>query len=272
MLLYCKDSLVYVDISNQKNRVQEIRLYASMLEAGWNLYVSKDQLSSLRQIKGIKTGTTSNKKKVDITILTNHSMPITSINNVASELIFPEWFFNKNNDLSKSDKAIFEGLVTKERIKYLARMLDHGRLREKLCLYTFYIGKKYSGFIVGKLLSTRNVRIKFSFKGRKKDFKLYDNDYFYNLGSNKFVICPPGDFVWTYRLFETVIVKSIPIINHEDAYVNKYGLITKTINDIKHLNHEDFNDIVNKNYEIVKKNICKRSSLKDLLNHYEQKV
>jgi hypothetical protein len=145
MLIYTKKSKVYLDVSNQKNRVQEIRLFASLIEAGWNLEVNKDQLSALSFIKKIKKGDTSNKNKINLEISVDHSKPITSIDKISSELIFPEWFFN-NYENEKKDLIIFEGLVTQQRIKYLVELLDYGILREKLCILIYKISKNYGRF------------------------------------------------------------------------------------------------------------------------------
>ena len=269
MLIYTDESKFYLDVSNQKNRVQEIRLFAALIEAGWNLEVNKDQLSGLSYIKKIKTGDISNKNEIKVEINVDHSKPITSIDEISSELIFPEWFF-KDFKGDKKDLIIFEGLVTEQRIKYLVKLLGYGLIREKLSLFIYKISKSYGRFFISKLLSKDNVKIQFSYNGRKKHFKLYDSGYFLNLSKSKYVICPPGDFVWTYRLFETVMSKSIPVINHKDEHVEKYGLITKTINEIKYLSDDEYKEIVNKNFIVTKDNISKKTMLESLLRKCEE--
>ena len=271
MLLYTKKSEVYLDVSNQKNRVQEIRLFAALIEAGWNLEVNKDQLMALEHISKIKTSNNINKEEVKIDFSINHAKPLTSIGEIYSELIFPEWFFGEV-DRDKKEVIIFEGLITKQRIKYIVKLLEYGFIREKLSIFIYSINKHYGGFLISRLLSKDTVIIKFSYNGRKKQFKLYDSRYFLNLSKSKYVICPPGDFVWTYRLFETVMSKSIPIINHKDEHVEKYGLITKTFKEIKHLSDIEYKKIVNKNFGIIKNNICKKKSLESLLRKYEKSL
>jgi hypothetical protein len=65
--------------------------------------------------------------------------------------------------------------------------------------------------------------------------------------------------------------KSIPVINHKDEHVEKYGLITKTIHEIKHLGDKEYKEIINKNFIVIKDNICKKIMLESLLYKYEEK-
>jgi hypothetical protein len=45
--------------------------------------------------------------------------------------------------------------------------------------------------------------------------KAWDSEYFELLSSSKFVLCPDGKFVWTYRFFEAVLCGAVPIIQNE---------------------------------------------------------
>ena len=268
MILFTKKSDVYVDISNQKSRVQDIRLFAALIEAGWNLEVNLEQSKSLKSIRAIKIADKSNKREVKLDFLIDHCKPSTNVSGISAELIFPEWFFD-GFDVDKEDIVIFEGLVTRQRIKYLVKLLGYGAIREKLSLLIYNISRRYGGFFISRLLSKANVKVNFSYNGRKKEFKLYDKSYFLNLSQSKYVICPPGDFVWTYRFFETMMSKSIPIINHEDEYIKKYGFITKTFDEIKYLSDVDYKNITQSNFDIVKEIISKKYLLESLLETYK---
>lgn len=268
MILFTKKSDVYVDISNQKSRVQDIRLFAALIEAGWNLEVNLEQSKSLKNIRAIKIADKSNKREVKLDFLIDHCKPSTNVSGISAELIFPEWFFD-GFDVDKEDIVIFEGLVTRQRIKYLVKLLGYGAIREKLSLLIYNISRHYGGFFISRLLSKANVKVNFSYNGRKKEFKLYDKSYFLNLSQSKYVICPPGDFVWTYRFFETMMSKSIPIINHEDEYIKKYGFITKTFDEIKYLSDVDYKNITQSNFDIVKEIISKKYLLESLLETYK---
>ena len=270
IVIFTESSNFFLDVSHKKNRVQEIRLFAALIEAGWNLKVNNDQFSALKLITDLKKGSIAEKKEIKIDIKVDHSLPSTSVGDISSELIFPEWFF-KNFESKKEDIIIFEGLITEHRIKYIVRLLDIGLMRYGLALLIYKISKNYGRVLISKLLSRNKVKVRFSCNGRKKQFKLYDSKYFYNLSENKYVICPPGDFIWTYRLFETVMSKSIPVINHSDNYVKKYGLITKNFDEIKNLDDKEYKKIVEHNFKLIKENISKKTALESLLEKYETK-
>ena len=48
--------------------------------------------------------------------------------------------------------------------------------------------------------------------GRIYPIKIWDDDYFNQMANSKFVLCPNGDYIWTYRFFEAVICGAIPIV------------------------------------------------------------
>jgi hypothetical protein len=47
------------------------------------------------------------------------------------------------------------------------------------------------------------------------------------MARSKFTLCPNGDFTWTYRFFEAIIFKSIPIIEDYTYHYNGYHYYTK---------------------------------------------
>jgi hypothetical protein len=63
----------------------------------------------------------------------------------------------------------------------------------------------------------------------------------------QFVLCPNGDFTWTYRFFESIIFRAIPII---EDYTHHYdGYYYYTPNDTPIYDE----DMVNSNLEKLKK-------------------
>ena len=56
-------------------------------------------------------------------------------------------------------------------------------------------------------------------KGRLFPGKAWDDEYFKMLLRSKFVLCPAGDFVWTYRFFESIMCGAIPIT---EGYCSSY--------------------------------------------------
>ncbi len=49
--------------------------------------------------------------------------------------------------------------------------------------------------------------------------KAWDDEYYQLLGKSQFALCPSGDFVWTYRVFEAALCGAIPVVQRTcDAY------------------------------------------------------
>lgn len=49
-------------------------------------------------------------------------------------------------------------------------------------------------------------------RGRDDSIKGHDAEYWDLMSRAKYVLCPDGDFVWTYRFFEAVACGAVPII------------------------------------------------------------
>jgi hypothetical protein len=50
----------------------------------------------------------------------------------------------------------------------------------------------------------------------------FDEKYFSNLAKSKFCLCPAGDKMYTFRLYEALMCKSIPIVDsREETFRNK---------------------------------------------------
>lgn len=107
--------------------------------------------------------------------------PKTFINGKEYTLIFPK-FISQIKEEKVIDK-IFVGLLTEQRKVFLRNFPD------------------------AVILNSNN--------GRKQETKEKDLSYFRMLARSRFVICPNGDFVWTYRFFEAILCKCIPIIEEE---------------------------------------------------------
>ena len=144
-----------------------------------------------------------------------HSTPITKINNVEYSLVFPKALLEFNKNAIKDIDILFIGLITDKRKSFL------------------------SEFQTANIISSN--------RGRDITTKQFDTDYFKTMARSKFVLCPNGDFTWTYRFFESIIFKSIPIIEDYTHHYDGYTYYTKGgvfIYDV---------DIVNSNLEKLKK-------------------
>jgi len=108
------------------------------------------------------------------------------------KLLFPK-FMLKYDNMEKDINFLFIGLITPSRDKFLAPFR-----------------KERGTFILN------------SMNGRNPDTKGKDESYFRMMARAKFVLCPDGDFTWTYRFFESVIFRAIPIIENLSPLYNGY--------------------------------------------------
>lgn len=144
-----------------------------------------------------------------------HPTPITEVDGVTYSLLFPKSLLKFNKNTKKDIQLLFIGLITEGRKEFLSKF--------------------------------ENAIILDSIRGRNALTKEFDIDYFKTMSRAKFTICPNGDFTWTYRFFEAIIFKSIPIIEEEcDMY--------KGYNFYKLGDNFTYNkDMVNKNLKKLKK-------------------
>jgi hypothetical protein len=58
-------------------------------------------------------------------------------------------------------------------------------------------------------------------RGREFPIKAWDDEYFRTMARAKFVLCPRGDYPWTYRFFEAAMCGAIPLVEERCAlYAN----------------------------------------------------
>ena len=94
--------------------------------------------------------------------------------------------------------------------------------------------RKYDYAFVGLMTEKRkwvfeykdmdNTLIVDSNKGRIFPEKLFDENYWEILLNTKFSLCPQGDYMWTYRVFESIIAGSIPIVENSYPLISRFGV------------------------------------------------
>ena len=242
--------------------IQGIRLAHALMESRFEICIPEshaDKFTILEELFGInyKTGT-KEAIKIDA-IQVSHSEPITSVGSIARPLIFPHAILSHCQSLWKPDRDIkisFAGLVTDKRAELISQwcrinikeysnnlpnqnpMLHKlsNALRQKLSLSP----KSFSSQI-GELNLWSSIR------GRTFPIKSWDKEYFDLLARSRFVLCPSGDYVWSYRFFETILCGAIPVVEQScEAYD---GFIFKMMSDpIEDLKWST--DIVRHNYDL----------------------
>jgi hypothetical protein len=86
--------------------------------------------------------------------------------------------------------------------------------------------------------------------------------YFETMCKSKYVLCPAGDTEWSFRFYETLMCKTLPIViswhhtyrTKEEAKIKyKYLLVENIEEHIKKLCDEDYNILVSENTKIFQK-------------------
>lgn len=180
-------------------------------------------------------------KTVEIHI--DHVSPMTYIGDITkASLYFPKFIvhlFFKSLD-KKADKIYFRGLLTKKR--FIETLVLFIKIRDikgiKILL------KSIISFRKSFKIDTSLIYFDFTNRGRDIKFKYIDAEYYKEMANFKYVFCPKGDFVWTYRFFETIQVGSIPICFYEPE-INKPFIYKKTISSKLSFSQADANSNLN---------------------------
>ncbi len=185
-----------------------------------------------------------------IDLLTDHKIPITILNHFHnSPLIFPRLilrrYFKKFN--SKFDKIFFKGNLSASRIidSFFLFIENKDFLALIILIKNLFLLKKQ--FII----NTKKSYFEFTLNGRNNKIKYIDPNYFNQMSMYKYIFCPKGDYLWTYRFFETIQVGSIPIckIKH-NIYEEFYFQKTLCFNNINYLH---FKKLIKINISIFSK-------------------
>lgn len=171
---------------------------------------------------------------IDVEI--DHGLPNTILKGYFNApLIFPkcinECFFLHFE--KKIDKIYFRGLFTYKRLIEISLLLIKLSEYKALSKMIFNVLIFRFQFVV----SSGKVFIKFTKRGRVSTYKYIDVDYFTEMSRYKYVFCPSGDFIWTYRFYEAIQVGSLPLclknVNLYDEF-NYLNLVSfSVINDTK---------------------------------------
>lgn len=169
---------------------------------------------------------------VDITDQINfcHREPKISLGNFKLPLLFPNCMVSACRGIwarQRNVRISFQGLVTPPRRLAITKWLNNNtnctipHIRET----NSFINK--IGERIKQVLKIKDVRrgqfgpLLFvqSNLGRAFPLKAWDQDYYETLGKSMFILCPSGDYIWTYRFFESVLCGAIPIVESScEAY------------------------------------------------------
>lgn len=176
--------------------IQSIRVCHALIEAGVELSVNKNDVEKFEHLKSyfdIDFHTDrEDAKKVD-NISLSHEEPKVEIGGLQVPLLYPKAIPQRCRSMWRSDRDynfLFMGLITEERKVILDDWEDK----------------------LKKAKINQRPIIKDSRRGREFPGKAWDEEYYLYMSNARTVLCPNGDFVWTYRFFEAAMCGAIPIV------------------------------------------------------------
>ncbi len=218
--------------------IQSVRLVHALMETGYGVHVRpehRDRFSRLEKVFGISyvVGVEGARRLPAVHV--DHSAPRTSVGNIQRPLIFPHAIVQRCRTLWADDRTVrfsFAGLVTDSRRQVLGDWLRSVDARAQLDVSNDYapfsfirsLGSWQRRFVDRrrkKSVSVDTGQVVFweSRRGRHFPGKSWDEEYYELLGRSQFVLCPSGDYVWTYRFFEAALCGALPIVEKTcDAY------------------------------------------------------
>ena len=233
--------------------IQSVRLVHALMETGHRVHIHpehRDRFSRLEEVFGIAyvLGVDGVPRLPAVAI--DHRAPLTSIGNIRRPLIFPHAIARRCRAMWATSRAVrfsFAGLVTESRRQVLGDWVQtvDPDARHKLgtddarVSFIRSLVRKPQRFLErwrkrSVSVDTGEVVFWSSRRGRHFPGKSWDEEYFQLLARSQFVLCPTGDFVWTYRFFEAALCGAMPIIEKScDAYAGfRYRTMADTAGDL----------------------------------------
>ncbi|MDF9795218.1 hypothetical protein OKW21_000481 [Catalinimonas alkaloidigena] len=105
-------------------------------------------------------------------------------------------------------------------LRYLASVK---KLDKTKTLHYVFVGKEEEGREWVNEFSGDKSFISLTDKGWKMPKNLFDSTYYQLLCNSKFTLCPRGKFLWTYRFYEAIMCKSIPIVDKHYEEPSMWG-------------------------------------------------
>ncbi len=131
--------------------------------------------------------------------------------------------------------------------------------KEKRYEYTFTGKKKEARAWVEEFGD--DALINFTDKGREIPKDYLDIAYYRTMCQSRFTLCPVGDFKWTYRFFEAIMCKSIPIVERQGIDPSMDGFVYFLQDERS--NHCYSTEVCDDNYRLL---VARHSMLKNVLD------
>ncbi len=218
-----------ISIDIDINLIQSIRMIHALSESEFTISLplrEQKKLLPLSERFNIPfTDTDENGLKFSQIVKTDHfsNDPNSVIGSIHRPLIFPQQLVKFCKSLwheKRVNRYTFTGLLTGSRKNLLEQWMVRNIKQGKIGLHTdeSLISKvKKRIFRAFNLDNTTTLKIGdltiwSSTRGRQFPLKSWDENYYLIMSNSEFVLCPSGDFVWTYRFFEAILCGAIPIV------------------------------------------------------------
>jgi hypothetical protein len=222
--------------------VQALRLAHALAESDYQLCIAEEdaiKFARLKEVFGLNY-TVGKTAPVLPGLRLSHPEPITAIGSIERPLIFPHEVFEHCRRLwadSRATRYLFVGLITGKRHAVLSRWLARTypdsalelprnesfgiRLRRKI-LRAFSV-KEAPALITAE---SGGLVCWASESGSHFPMKAWHDEYYEQMARAQFVLCPDGDFVWTYRFFEAILCGAVPVIENRCAAYEGFRFAT----------------------------------------------
>lgn len=207
--------------------IQGIRLVHALMESSYRVHVPTqhaDKFTRLREAFGADFTVGADGVPELTPVALSHREPRTAIGSLERPLIFPHAIVRHCRRLWAAERTVrvsFAGLLTDKRRAVLDRWVRGAipaarvRLGERTLLDRLKSGawRRQSGSGAGQMLiDSGDLVLWASDRGRQFPGKSWDEEYHALLARSQFVLCPCGDYVWSYRFFEAVLCGAVPIV------------------------------------------------------------
>ena len=180
-----------------------------------------DKFSILRERFGLRLATARpDDPSLTPFVTIDHETPSTALGAVVRPLIFPRAIVDHCRTLwpaARPHRYSFAGLLTDSR-----RALLEGWMAGSADGAAGLAAKtSFGGFVRRQLIRWRgadrqrrigDVTVWSSERGRRFPTKAWDEEYFQLLADSEHVLCPSGDYQWSYRFFEACLCGAVPIV------------------------------------------------------------
>lgn len=222
---------IFVDLPFQL--IQSLRLCHALSEAGFEICVREADVPKfqlLRERFNLEVSAAAQNHRPLPRLRILHDAPRTEVGGIVRPLIFPAAVFDYCRSIWREQRDItflFSGLVTPARHDLLNAWLrsqkSGRRLRSPAWTIVNRLKRKLLGaktpmqYADSMLVGGEPFHIASNKRGREFPLKAWDDEYFRTMARAKFVLCPRGDYAWTYRFFEAAMCGAIPLVEERCA-------------------------------------------------------